>query len=128
MIGDLARRRMRDRRQTPARARLGRAGRPDPYRHLHYRRRHRRRRPRGVATGLLGAPCAGPILGLVLTGAAPRGASVQTLLLLLAYALGAATSPALALLVAGWVFAATKRGPGASTPLAHRSILAAVLG
>ncbi|MGF6776343.1 cytochrome c biogenesis protein CcdA [Paraburkholderia sp. GAS334] len=36
----------------------------------------------GVATGLLWAPCAGPILGLLLTGAALKGASVQTTLLL----------------------------------------------
>src|SRR5690606_6188725 len=47
---------------------------------------------RGVATGLLWAPCAGPILGLVLTGAALQGANAGTSLLLLAYALGAATS------------------------------------
>jgi cytochrome c biogenesis protein CcdA len=32
----------------------------------------------GVATGLLWAPCAGPILGLILTGAALQGASVGT--------------------------------------------------
>src|SRR6201996_4859520 len=63
----------------------------------------------GVATGLLWAPCAGPILGLVLTGAALQGASVQTSFLLLAYAAGAATSLALALLVGGRVFAAMKR-------------------
>ncbi len=31
----------------------------------------------GVATGLLWAPCAGPILGLVLTGAAIQGASAR---------------------------------------------------
>lgn len=63
----------------------------------------------GVATGLLWAPCAGPVLGLLLTGAALNGASAQTSLLLLAYALGAATSLALALLVSGRVFAAMKR-------------------
>lgn len=63
----------------------------------------------GVATGLLWAPCAGPVLGLLLTGAALNGASTQTSLLLLAYALGAATSLALALLVGGRVFAAMKR-------------------
>ena len=38
----------------------------------------------GVATGLLWAPCAGPILGLILTGAALQGASVGTTLLLVA--------------------------------------------
>ncbi|RVT94836.1 cytochrome c biogenesis protein DipZ [Sphingomonas crocodyli] len=68
----------------------------------------------GVATGLLWAPCAGPVLGLVLTGAALQGASASTTLLLLAYALGAATSLALALLVGGKVFAAMKRGLGVS--------------
>src|SRR6201996_3079296 len=68
----------------------------------------------GVATGLLWAPCAGPILGLVLTGAALQGASVATSLLLLAYAAGAATSLALALLVGGRVFAVMKRSLGAS--------------
>src|ERR1700760_679122 len=31
----------------------------------------------GIATGLLWAPCAGPILGLVLSGAALQGANVQ---------------------------------------------------
>jgi cytochrome c biogenesis protein CcdA/thiol-disulfide isomerase/thioredoxin len=66
----------------------------------------------GVATGLLWAPCAGPILGLILTGAALRGASVETTLLLLAYAAGAATSLALALLIGGRVFAAMKRSLG----------------
>ncbi|VVE88693.1 cytochrome c biogenesis protein DipZ [Pandoraea bronchicola] len=67
----------------------------------------------GIATGLLWAPCAGPILGLVLTGAALQGASVGTTLLLLAYAAGAATSLALALLVGGRVFTAMKRSLGA---------------
>ena len=67
----------------------------------------------GVATGLLWAPCAGPILGLVLTGAALQGASIATTLLLLAYAAGAATSLAVALLLGGKVFAAMKRSIGA---------------
>ena len=67
----------------------------------------------GLATGLLWAPCAGPILGLILTGAALSGASASTVLLLVAYALGAATSLALALLVGGRVFAAMKRSLGA---------------
>jgi cytochrome c biogenesis protein CcdA/thiol-disulfide isomerase/thioredoxin len=66
----------------------------------------------GVATGLLWAPCAGPVLGLILTGAALKGASVGTTLLLLAYAAGAATSLALALAVGGRLFAAMKRSLG----------------
>ncbi|MNU53797.1 Thiol-disulfide oxidoreductase YkuV [compost metagenome] len=66
----------------------------------------------GVATGLLWAPCAGPILGLILTGAALQGASVGTTLLLAAYAAGAATSLALALLIGGKVFHTMKRSLG----------------
>ncbi|HUO01482.1 MAG TPA: redoxin family protein, partial [Rhizomicrobium sp.] len=64
-------------------------------------------------TGLLWAPCAGPILGLVLTGAALQGANATTSLALLAYALGAATSLALALLVGGRLFQAMKQSLGA---------------
>jgi cytochrome c biogenesis protein CcdA/thiol-disulfide isomerase/thioredoxin len=63
----------------------------------------------GVATGLLWAPCAGPILGLILTGAALRGANVETSLLLLAYAAGSGVSLAAALLLAGKALAALKR-------------------
>src|SRR6201996_8269898 len=66
----------------------------------------------GIGTGLLWAPCAGPILGLILTGAALQGASAHTALLLLAYALGAATSLAVALLAGGRLFAAMKRSLG----------------
>jgi cytochrome c biogenesis protein CcdA/thiol-disulfide isomerase/thioredoxin len=68
----------------------------------------------GVATGLLWAPCAGPILGIIFTAAALKGASASTTLLLLAYALGAATSLALALLVGGKLFARMKKSLGAS--------------
>ena len=46
----------------------------------------------GVATGLLCAPCAGPILGVILTGAMLQGANAQTSLLLVAYGLGSALS------------------------------------
>jgi cytochrome c biogenesis protein CcdA/thiol-disulfide isomerase/thioredoxin len=80
----------------------------------------------GIATGLLWAPCAGPILGLVLTGAALRGASVGTTLLLVAYAAGAATSLAVALLIGGRVFAAMKRSLGAGEWI-RRGIGAAML-
>ncbi len=67
----------------------------------------------GIATGLLWAPCAGPILGLVLTGAALQGANIGSTLLLLAYAAGAATSLTLALLIGGKVFRIMKRSLGA---------------
>ena len=66
----------------------------------------------GIATGLLWAPCAGPVLGLVLTGAAIEGANVRTSLLLLAYAAGAATSLAASLWAGGRIFSAMKRWLG----------------
>ena len=80
----------------------------------------------GVATGLLWAPCAGPILGLILTGAALQGATLKTSFLLLAYAAGAATSLALALLAGGRIFAAMKRFLGAGEWI-RRGLGAAVL-
>jgi cytochrome c biogenesis protein CcdA/thiol-disulfide isomerase/thioredoxin len=67
----------------------------------------------GVATGLLWAPCAGPILGIIFTTAALQGASANTTLLLLAYAAGAATSLAVALLAGGKIFARMKKSLGA---------------
>jgi len=65
-----------------------------------------------VATGLLWAPCAGPILGLILTGAALEGPNAGTTLLLFAYALGAVVSLAVAALAGGRVLAALKRSLG----------------
>lgn len=79
----------------------------------------------GIATGLLWAPCAGPILGLVLTGAALQGANLATTFLLLAYAAGAATSLAIAMLVGGKVFAAMKRSLGISERI--RQVLGAAV-
>lgn len=67
----------------------------------------------GVAVGFLWAPCAGPILGLVLAGAALQGANLHSALLLLAFAAGAATSLGLALLAGARVFALMKRSLGA---------------
>jgi cytochrome c biogenesis protein CcdA/thiol-disulfide isomerase/thioredoxin len=80
----------------------------------------------GVATGLLWAPCAGPVLGLILTGGALQGANAQTSVLLAAYAAGAATSLALALLIGGRVFAAMKRSLGIGEWI-RRGLGAAVL-
>jgi methionine-S-sulfoxide reductase len=80
----------------------------------------------GVATGLLWAPCAGPILGLILTGAAIQGANVHTTVLLAAYAAGAATSLGLAMLVGGRVFKAMKQSLGAGEWV-RRGLGAAVL-
>jgi cytochrome c biogenesis protein CcdA/thiol-disulfide isomerase/thioredoxin len=80
----------------------------------------------GVATGFLWAPCAGPILGLILTGAALRGPSVTTTALLLAYALGAACSLAIAAAASTRVIAAIKRSFAAGEWV-RRALGAAVL-
>jgi cytochrome c biogenesis protein CcdA/thiol-disulfide isomerase/thioredoxin len=79
----------------------------------------------GVATGLLWAPCAGPILGLVLTGAALQGANLETTFLLLAYAAGAASSLAAALLFGGRIFERVKRSLGVSERI--RQVLGAAV-
>lgn len=63
----------------------------------------------GISTGLLWAPCAGPILGLILTGAAIQGPGAQSSFLLLSFALGAATSLGIALFAGNKVFSALKR-------------------
>ncbi|KJK12528.1 cytochrome C biogenesis protein [Burkholderiaceae bacterium 16] len=81
----------------------------------------------GVATGMLWAPCAGPILGLVLTGTALDGANLSTSVSLAAYAAGAATSLAAALGLGGRVFTAMKRSMGAGEWL-RRGLGAGVLG
>ena len=80
----------------------------------------------GIAVGFLWAPCAGPILGLILTGAAIQGANVRTTLLLFAYAAGAATSLAVVLLIGGRVVALFKRSLGAGEWI-RRGLGAAVL-
>jgi cytochrome c biogenesis protein CcdA/thiol-disulfide isomerase/thioredoxin len=80
----------------------------------------------GVATGFLWAPCAGPILGLILTGAALRGPSVTTTALLLAYALGAACSLGVAAAASTRVIAALKRSFAAGEWV-RRALGAAVL-
>jgi cytochrome c biogenesis protein CcdA/thiol-disulfide isomerase/thioredoxin len=67
----------------------------------------------GFATGFLWAPCAGPILGLILTGAALSGPNPRTTLLLLSYAAGAAASLAIVMLAGGRVVRAFKSSLGA---------------
>ena len=63
----------------------------------------------GISTGLLWAPCAGPILGLILTGAAIQGPGTRSSFLLLSFAGGAATSLGIALFAGNKVFSALKR-------------------
>ncbi|MGH6880713.1 MAG: cytochrome c biogenesis protein DipZ [Hypericibacter sp.] len=82
----------------------------------------------GIATGLLWAPCAGPVLGLVLTGAALNGASFGTALLLFAYAAGAATSLAVALLAGSRIFALLKRSLGADRWIRRALGVAVLIG
>jgi cytochrome c biogenesis protein CcdA/thiol-disulfide isomerase/thioredoxin len=59
----------------------------------------------GAAIGLLWAPCAGPILGLVISTAALHGTSVATTALLFTFALGASTSLAIGMLAGRRVLA-----------------------
>ena len=66
----------------------------------------------GVAVGFLWAPCAGPILGLVLAGAALHGANLYSASLLLVFAAGAATSLGVALLASSRVIGWMKRSFG----------------
>lgn len=80
----------------------------------------------GIATGFLWAPCAGPILGLILTGAAINGPSTQTTLLLFSYALGAITSLALAAFAGARVFRAFRHSLGTADWL-RRGLGVAVL-
>ena len=63
----------------------------------------------GISTGLLWAPCAGPILGLILTGAAIDGPGARSSFLLMSFALGAATSLGIALFAGNKAFSAMKR-------------------
>jgi cytochrome c biogenesis protein CcdA/thiol-disulfide isomerase/thioredoxin len=63
----------------------------------------------GISTGLLWAPCAGPILGLILTGAAIQGPGAHSSFLLLSFALGAVTSLGIALFAGHKTFSALKR-------------------
>ena len=82
----------------------------------------------GVSTGLLWAPCAGPILGLILTGVAVEGANAHTALLLLTFASGAGCSLALALLAGNRVFALMKRSLGAEEWIRRGLGFAVLLG
>src|ERR1700693_6187771 len=63
----------------------------------------------GISTGLLWAPCAGPILGLILTGAAIQGPGARSSFLLLSFAVGAATSLGIALLAGNKALSVMKR-------------------
>ncbi|MGH9417264.1 MAG: cytochrome c biogenesis protein DipZ [Terriglobales bacterium] len=80
----------------------------------------------GVAVGLLWAPCAGPVLGLLLAAAALSGFSAHTATLLLAFAAGAAVSLAVVMSAGERLFRSLKRGLGAEAGL-RRTLGALVL-
>lgn len=82
----------------------------------------------GVAVGFLWAPCAGPILGLVLAGAALNGANLHSALLLLVFATGAASSLGVALFAGGRVFRLMKRSLGAEEWIRRSLGVAVVVG
>lgn len=82
----------------------------------------------GIAIGFLWAPCAGPILGLALAGAALNGANLYSAALLLAFAAGAATSLALALLAGGRFLTLMRRSLGTEEWLRRALGIAVVLG
>ncbi|MEO8451398.1 MAG: cytochrome c biogenesis protein DipZ [Gemmatimonadota bacterium] len=82
----------------------------------------------GVSTGLLWAPCAGPILGLILAGAALQGPNAHTTFLLLSFSAGAAASLAVALLAGGKVFALMRRSLGAEEWIRRGLGVAVLLG
>lgn len=68
----------------------------------------------GMAIGLLWAPCAGPILGVLIAAAATTGAS-HAALLFLTFALGAAMSLAVVLSVGARLIARLKHGGATDT-------------
>jgi cytochrome c biogenesis protein CcdA/thiol-disulfide isomerase/thioredoxin len=80
----------------------------------------------GISTGLLWAPCAGPILGLVLTGAATQKDFASSITLLASYSLGAASSLALALFAGGRFLGMLKKFLGVDR-IVKRSLGLAVL-
>lgn len=82
----------------------------------------------GASTGLLWAPCAGPILGLILTGAAVEGASAHTVFLLFIFALGAGCSLGLALFSGNRIFALMKRSLRAEEWIRRGLGIAVLLG
>ncbi|MDM0015815.1 cytochrome c biogenesis protein DipZ [Variovorax sp. J22P168] len=62
----------------------------------------------GTATGLIWTPCAGPVLGVVLSTAALAGPGAHTALLLVSYGVGAALALTLALRIGAGPLAALK--------------------
>jgi len=85
----------------------------------------------GAALGLLWAPCAGPILGLVVATAVASGGGWSSATLFLAYALGAATSLSMVLTagnrVLGWIRRGHRAGRWISPTLGAITLASAVI-
>jgi cytochrome c biogenesis protein CcdA/thiol-disulfide isomerase/thioredoxin len=79
----------------------------------------------GVAIGLLWAPCAGPILGLLIAGAAVSG-SPRAAALFFTFGIGAAMSLAVVLTAGGKIISRVKRA-GAADSYVRRALGAATL-
>lgn len=82
----------------------------------------------GISTGLLWAPCAGPILGLILTGAAIQGPGTRSSFLLLAFALGASVSLGIALFAGNKALSAMKRSLALEVWIRRALGVAVILG
>ncbi|MGI8496867.1 MAG: cytochrome c biogenesis protein DipZ [Gemmatimonadaceae bacterium] len=84
----------------------------------------------GVSIGFLWAPCAGPILGLLFTTAALKGATAHSALLLLTFAAGACSALGVALVAGGRIYDTMKRSmrvEGTMRRLLGAAVLAGVL-
>ena len=82
----------------------------------------------GSAIGLLWAPCAGPILGLVIAAAALNASKTSSALLFAAFALGAATSLGIAMFASARVLQKMKQYAGADRWVRRTLGVAALAG
>lgn len=82
----------------------------------------------GGAIGLLWAPCAGPILGLVIAAAALEGSGASSVLMFVAFALGAVTSLGVAIFAGGRALQRMKRYAGADRWVRRSLGIAALAG
>lgn len=82
----------------------------------------------GSAIGLLWAPCAGPILGLVIAAAALNASKTSSALLFVAFALGAATSLGVAMFAGSRALQSMKRYAGADRWVRRTLGVAALAG
>ena len=82
----------------------------------------------GCAIGLLWAPCAGPILGLVIVGGRAPGRAAATLTLLSSFAFGACAALAFAIYVGRNIGALLFRNPSVNSSLRRALCIVPLLG